>query len=156
MNRKKQTTMKRFLLPHAFQKAGWWLLLASLVAGAAALVLDTISGPLPDGAVTADAAKTQPLMQAVIIGAQLSIFLIACSREKVEDEMVSFMRLRALATVAYAAFALFTVITIVSILTGADIYNGLALFLSSPTLLFWAYEALFRISIARNRKRTSL
>ena len=52
MNRKKQTTMKRFLLPHAFQKVGWWLLLASLVAGAAALVLDTISGPLPDGAVT--------------------------------------------------------------------------------------------------------
>ena len=52
--------MKRFLLPHAFQKAGWWLLLASLVAGAAALVLDTISGPLPDGAATADAAKAQP------------------------------------------------------------------------------------------------
>ena len=94
MNRKKQTTMKRFLLPHAFQKAGWWLLLASLVAGAAVLVLDTISGPLPDGAVTADAAKTQPLMQAVIIGAQLSIFLIACSREKVEDEMVSSTRHR--------------------------------------------------------------
>ena len=156
MNRKKQTTMKRFLLPHAFQKAGWWLLLASLVAGAAALVLDTISGPLPDGAVTADAAKTQPLMQAVIIGAQLSIFLIACSREKVEDEMVSDMRRRAIAAVAYAAFALFTAITIVSTLTGADLYNGLALFLSSPTLLFWAYEAIFRISIARNRKRTSL
>lgn len=156
MNRKKQTTMKRFLLPHAFQKAGWWLLLASLVAGAAALVLDTISGPLPDGAVTADAAKTQPLMQAVIIGAQLSIFLIACSREKVEDEMVSDMRRRAIAAVAYAAFALFTAITIVSTLTGADLYNGLALFLSSPTLLFWAYEAVFRISIARNRKRTSL
>lgn len=156
MNRKKQTTMKRFLLPHAFQKAGWWLLLASLVAGAAALVLDTISGPLPDGAVTADAAKTQPLMQAVIIGAQLSIFLIACSREKVEDEMVSDMRRRAIAAVAYAAFALFTAITIVSTLTGADLYNGLALFLSSPTLLFWAYEAVFRISIARNRKPTSL
>lgn len=156
MNRKKQTTMKRFLLPHAFQKAGWWLLLASLVAGAAVLVLDTISGPLPDGAVTADAAKTQPLMQAVIIGAQLSIFLIACSREKVEDEMVSDMRRRAIAAVAYAAFALFTAITIVSTLTGADLYNGLALFLSSPTLLFWAYEAVFRISIARNRKRTSL
>lgn len=156
MNRKKQTTMKRFLLPHAFQKAGWWLLLASLVAGAAALVLDTISGPLPDGAVTADAAKAQPLMQAVIIGAQLSIFLIACSREKVEDEMVSSMRRRAIAAVAYAAFALFTAITIVSTLTGADLYNGLALFLSSPTLLFWAYEAVFRISIARNRKRTSL
>lgn len=156
MNRKKQTTRKRFLLPHAFQKAGWWLLLASLVAGAAALVLDTISGPLPDGAVTADAAKTQPLMQAVIIGAQLSIFLIACSREKVEDEMVSDMRRRAIAAVAYAAFALFTAITIVSTLTGADLYNGLALFLSSPTLLFWAYEAVFRISIARNRKRTSL
>lgn len=156
MNRKKQTTMKRFLLPHAFQKAGWWLLLASLVAGAAVLVLDIPSGALPDGAVTADAAKTHPLMQAVIIGAQLSIFLIACSREKVEDEMVSDMRRRAIAAVAYAAFALFTAITIVSTLTGADLYNGLALFLSSPTLLFWAYEAVFRISIARNRKHSSL
>ena len=86
----------------------------------------------------------------------ISFLLIACSREKVEDEMVSDMRRRAIAAVAYAAFALFTAITIVSTLTGADLYNGLALFLSSPTLLFWAYEAVFRISIARNRKRTSL
>lgn len=156
MNRKKQTTMKRFLLPHAFQRAGWWLLLASLVAGAAALVLDTISGPLPDGAVTADAAKAQPLTRVILAAVYLSFLLIACSREKVEDEMVSDMRRRAIAAVAYAAFALFTAITIVSTLTGADLYNGLALFLSSPTLLFWAYEAVFRISIARNRKRTSL
>lgn len=156
MNRKKQTTMKRFLLPHAFQKAGWWLLLASLVAAAAVLILDIPSGAMPDGTVTADAAKTQPLTRVILAAVYLSLLLIACSREKVEDEMVSAMRLHALATVAYAAFALFTVITIVSILTGADIYNGLALFLSSPTLLFWAYEALFRISIARNRKHSSL
>lgn len=156
MNRKKQTTMKRFLLPHAFQTAGWLLLLASLVAGAAALVLDTISGPLPDGAVTADAAKAQPLTRVILAAVYLSFLLIACSREKVEDEMVSDMRRLAIAAVAYAAFALFTAITIVSTLTGADLYNGLALFLSSPTLLFWAYEAVFRISIARNRKRTSL
>lgn len=156
MNRKKQTTMKRFLLPHAFQKAGWWLLLASLVAGAAVLVLDTISGPLPDGAVTAEPAKAQPLTRVILAAVYLSFLLIACSREKVEDEMVSDMRRRAIAAVAYAAFALFTAITIVSTLTGADLYNGLALFLSSPTLLFWAYEAVFRISIARNRKRTSL
>lgn len=156
MNRKKQTTMKRFLLPHAFQTAGWLLLLASLVAAAAALIFDIPAGALPDGAATADAAKAQPLTRVILAAVYLSLLLIACSREKVEDEMVSAMRLHALATVAYAAFALFTVITIVSILTGADIYNGLALFLSSPTLLFWAYEALFRISIARNRKRTSL
>lgn len=156
MNRKKQTTMKRFLLPHAFQKAGWWLLLASLVAGAAALVLDTISGPLPDGTVTAEAAKAQPLTRVILAAVYLSFLLIACSREKVEDEMVSDMRRRAIAAVAYAAFALFTAITIVSTLTGADLYNGLALFLSSPTLLFWAYEAVFRISIARNRKHSSL
>ena len=148
--------MKRFLLPHAFQKAGWWRLRASLVAGAAALVLDTISGPLPDGAVTADAAKTQPLTRVILAAVYLSLLLIACSREKVEDEMVSDMRRRAIAAVAYAAFALFTAITIVSTLTGADLYNGLALFLSSPTLLFWAYEAVFRISIARNRKHSSL
>lgn len=156
MNRKKQTTMKRFLLPHAFQKAGWWLLLASLVAGAAVLVLDTISGPLPDGAVTAEPAKAQPLTRVILAAVYLSFLLIACSREKVEDEMVSDMRRRAIAAVAYAAFALFTAITIVSTLTGADLYNGLALFLSSPTLLFWAYEAVFRISIARNRKHSSL
>lgn len=156
MNRKKQTTMKRFLLPHAFQTAGWLLLLASLVAAAAALIFDIPAGALPDGAATADAAKAQPLTRVILAAVYLSLLLIACSREKVEDEMVSAMRLHALATVAYAAFALFTVITIVSILTGADIYNGLALFLSSPTLLFWAYEVVFRISIARNRKHSSL
>lgn len=156
MNRKNQRTMKRFLLPHAFQTAGWLLLLASLVAAAAALILDIPSGIQPGGAVTADVTKTQTITRVILAAVYLSLLLIACSREKVEDEMVSAMRLRALATVAYAAFALFTAITIVSILTGADLYNGIALFLSSPTLLFWAYEALFRISIASNRKRTSL
>ena len=149
MNRKKQTTMKRFLLPHAFQKAGWWLLLASLVTGAAALVLDTISGPLP-------AAKTQPLMQAVIIGAQLSIFLIACSREKVEDEMVSSMRLRAIASVACVLFTIYTAIAVVSTITGGVMAKDLASSIASPPIAFWAYEIVLRISIARNRKHSSL
>lgn len=156
MNLKNQTTMKRFLLPHAFQTGGWLLLLASLVAAAAALILDIPTGALPDGTVTADAAKPQIITRVILAAVYLSLLLIACSREKVEDEMVSAMRQRALATVAYAAFALFTAITIVSILTGADTYNGLALFISSPTLLFWAYEVVFRISIARNRKHSSL
>ena len=156
--------MKRFLLPHAFQKAGWWLLLASLVAGAAVLEAGLPGLRINPGNIggkhnvdiLADAAKAQPLTRVILAAVYLSLLLIACSREKVEDEMVSDMRRRAIAAVAYAAFALFTAITIVSTLTGADLYNGLALFLSSPTLLFWAYEAVFRISIARNRKRTSL
>ena len=127
-----------------------------LLAAAAALIFDIPAGALPDGTVAANTAKTQILSRVILAASYLSLLLIACSRERVEDEMVAAMRLRALATVAYAAFALFTVITIVSTLTGADTYNGLALFLSSPTLLFWAYEALFRISIARNRKHSSL
>ena len=154
MNRKKQTTMKRFLLPHAFQTAGWLLLLASLVAAAAALIFDIPAGALPDGAATADTAKAQPLTRVILAAVYLSLLLIACSREKVEDEMVS--GLRALATVAYAAFALFTAITLVSIFTCADLDNDLALLPASPTLLFWAYEVVFRISIARNRKHSSL
>lgn len=156
MNRKKQTTMKRFLLPHAFQKAGWGLLLASLVAGAAVLILGPISGPLPDGAVTADAAKTPMLTRTVICAAYISLLLIACSREKVEDEMVSAMRLRALAIVAYAALALYTVLTVAAIIADGDTAHGLTDTTVSLPILFWAYEALFRISIARNRKHTSL
>lgn len=52
MNPKNQRTMKRFLLPHAFQTVGWLLLLASLVTLAVAMVLDTP---------TADSAASQPL-----------------------------------------------------------------------------------------------
>lgn len=156
MNLKKQTTMKRFLLPHAFQTAGWLLLLASLVAAAAALIFDIPAGALPDGTVAANTAKTQILSRVILAASYLSLLLIACSRERVEDEMVSAMRLRALATVAYAAFALFTAITLVSIFTCADLDNDLALLPASPTLLFWAYEVVFRISIARNRKHSSL
>ena len=147
--------MKRFLLPHAFQTAGWLLLLASLVA-AAALIFDIPAGALPDGAVTADAAKTQPLMQAVIIGAQLSIFLIACSREKVEDEMVSSMRLRAIASVACVLFTIYTAIAVVSTITGGVMAKDLASSIASPPIAFWAYEIVLRISIARNRKHSSL
>lgn len=148
--------MKRFLLPHAFQKAGWWLLLASLVAGAAALVLDTISGPLPDGAVTADAAKAQPLTRVILAAVYLSLLLIACSREKVEDEMVSSMRLRAIASVACVLFTIYTAIAVVSTITGGVMAKGLASSIASPPIAFWAYEAVFRISIARNRKHSSL
>lgn len=156
MNRKKQTTMKRFLLPHAFQKAGWWLLLASLVAGAAALVLDTISGPLPDGAVTADAAKAQPLTRVILAAVYLSLLLIACSREKVEDEMVSSMRLRAIASVACVLFTIYTAIAVVSTITGGVMAKDLASSIASPPIAFWAYEIVLRISIARNHKHSSL
>lgn len=149
-------TMKRFLLPHAFQKAGWWLLLTSLVAGAAALVLDTISGPLPDGAVTADAAKAQPLTRVILAAVYLSFLLIACSREKVEDEMVSSMRLRAIASVACVLFTIYTAIAVVSTITGGVMAKGLASSIASPPIAFWAYEIVLRISIARNRKHSSL
>ena len=148
--------MKRFLLPHAFQKAGWWLLLTSLVAGAAALVLDTISGPLPDGAVTADAAKAQPLTRVILAAVYLSFLLIACSREKVEDEMVSSMRLRAIASVACVLFTIYTAIAVVSTITGGVMAKGLASSIASPPIAFWAYEIVLRISIARNRKHSSL
>lgn len=147
MNPKNQRTMKRFLLPHAFQTVGWLLLLASLVTAAAAMVLDTP---------TANSAASQPLTRAILIGAQLSIFLIACSRERVEDEMVSAMRQRALASVAYALFAIYTAIAIVSVITGSDMAKDLATSIASPAIAFWAYEIVLRVNIARNRKRTSL
>lgn len=147
MNPKNQRTMKRFLLPHAFQTVGWLLLLASLVTLAVAMVLDTP---------TADSAASQPLTRAILIGAQLSIFLIACSRERVEDEMVSAMRQRALASVAYVLFAIYTAMAIVSVITGSDMAKDLATSIASPAIAFWAYEIVLRVNIARNRKRTSL
>lgn len=139
--------MKRFLLPHAFQTVGWLLLLASLVTLVVAMMLDTP---------TADSAAAQPLTRAILIGAQLSLFLIACSRERVEDEMVSAMRQRALASVACILFAIYTVVSVVSIITGGNMAKDLATSVASPPIVFWAYEIVFRISIARNRKRTSL
>lgn len=147
MNPKNQRTMKRFLLPHAFQTVGWLLLLASLVTLAVAMVLDTP---------TAESAAAQPLTRAILIGAQLSIFLIACSRERVEDEMVSAMRQRALASVAYALLAIYTAMAIVSVITGSDMAKDLATSIASPAIAFWAYEIVLRVNIARNRKRTSL
>lgn len=156
MNRKKQTTMKRFLLPHAFQTAGWLLLLASLVAAAAALILDIPTGALPDGTVTADAAKAQPLTRVILAAVYLSLLLIACSREKVEDEMVSSMRLRAIASVACVLFTIYTAIAVVSTITGGVMAKDLASSIASPPIAFWAYEIVLRISIARNRKHSSL
>ena len=156
MNLKNQTTMKRFLLPHAFQTVGWLLLLASLVTLAVAMVLDLPAAVQPDGSVSADFAATQPLTRAILIGAQLSIFLIACSRERIEDEMVAAMRQRALASVAYVLFAIYTAMAIVSVVTGVGMAKDLATSIASPMIAFWAYEIVLRVNIARNRKRTSL
>lgn len=140
--------MKNYLLPHGFQIAGWWILLSTLVAAAVGLALDA------DG--TSDTFS--PLMNPILAAAHISLLLIACSREKIEDEMVAATRVRSVCTVAYAALTVYVAASVATILLGKADGQNLAHIVitsvTSPALLFWVYEAIFRIRLSNLRKLT--
>ena len=70
---------KELLLPHSFKKIGWVILIPTLLLGVLMLI-DGFNG-------------------------NVGIF-VACSRERIEDEMISRIRLNALLTALYVNYAL--------------------------------------------------
>ena len=92
---------KSILMPHLCQKIGWCLLVLSIVLVIVkALFVHTID-------VAWYFAKTTH------IGVLVSLFLISLSKEKVEDEMISAYRLKAIGITAYVFFILLIILSLV-------------------------------------------
>ncbi len=100
-----------FLLPNGFKWVGWVLLITSLVVGVWGATLDFDY---------ASSALLKPLqlqgtliVNYVVIGLWLGVIFVGCSREKVEDEMISRIRLNALLLAFYLQALFIMVATLV-------------------------------------------
>ena len=142
---------KSILMPHKCQKIGWCLLiLFVIVMLAKALFVHNID-------VAWYFAKAS---HATFI---ISIFLISLSKEKVEDEMISGLRLRSIGLAAYVFFVLFLTLSLFLELRIATLIpsfpENLELYLSEifliflPLLLFVLYYGLFKWMLWKSKKQ---
>lgn len=105
--------MKRdLLLPNGFKKAGWVLLFTSLVMGAWAAWLD-FDFSKSVMLTSLQLATSSLLNNYIVIGLWLGVILVGCSRERVEDEMISRIRLNALLAAFYFQALFIVVATLV-------------------------------------------
>ncbi len=132
-NLKTSLIMKRdFLLPRGFKIAGWVLLITSAVMGIWSFTLDfdfershllstlLLEGPL--------------LNNYIIIGLWLGAIFVGCSRERMEDEMIAHIRLKALLSGFYLQ-ALFIILATLFV-NSIDYLDVMAYNLVTYPLLF--------------------
>ena len=87
--------MKTLLFPHRFQKVGWVIFALAAALGIYILVTGF---------------DTTPTMNNIaIIGITVGGILATCSKEKIEDEMISHIRLNSLLVALYINYAVLIV-----------------------------------------------
>ena len=105
---------KELLLPHSFKKIGWVILIPTLLLGALMLI-DGFNGyptylmPAQGTAcyeTLCSATTGRALNNIALVGICIGGIFVACSRERIEDEMISRIRLNALLTALYVNYAL--------------------------------------------------
>ena len=90
--------MKTLLFPHRFQKVGW-VIFALAAALGVYLCITEFEG----------FGGSYTMNNIAIIGIAIGGILATCSREKVEDEMISHIRLNALLIALYVNYAILIV-----------------------------------------------
>ncbi|WP_290460551.1 hypothetical protein [Bacteroides caecimuris] len=103
--------MKIFLFPHCFRQIGWIVLLSTLLLGILLLC----------GALSISGILETILNDTAIIGIALGSIFVSCSREVIEDEMTSAIRLKALLTSLYT-YVVFLIIWTLAVNGIAYIY----------------------------------
>lgn len=153
---KPSITMKPMLLPHHFRTFGWWLLIPTALLGIL-MWLDGFNGfpsyllPADEGGVCyrtlTSETTTRLLNNVALIGILVGSLFVACSRERLEDELTTALRLDALLLALY----LNTGLVIVAALCVYDLefLNIMCYNLFTLPVLFLI---LFRWKIRRLRK----
>jgi len=138
-------------MPHTCQMIGWCLLIIFVILELAkALFVHNID-------VAWYFAKASHIIFIV------SLFLICLSKEKVEDEMISGLRLKSIGLAAYVFFVLFLILSLFLELRFATLFpsfpEDLELYLSEailiflPLLLFILYYGLFKWMLWKSKKQ---
>ena len=90
----RQKMQKEFLLPKGLKRVGWVLLATALAMGIWSIVLDF---DFTKSEILKPLTLVDPLINNyIVIGIWLGAIFVGCSREPIEDEMISRIRLNAL------------------------------------------------------------
>ena len=131
---------KILLLPYSFKRIGWVLFIPTALLGLL-MAIDGFNGfptfLLPDSAAGSE-TLARVSNNVVLIGVLLGTLLITCSRERIEDELITRIRLNALLTALYINI-LATVIATLA-LYGFDYLNVMVVNLVSLPVLFLVIE----------------
>ncbi len=148
--------MKTMLLPHRYRAIGWWILIPTALLGVV-LYFNGFDG-LPDFLLPSDQTSRwhQTLTSetairlynnVALIGILVGTLMVACSRERVEDELTTALRLDALLLALYLNTGL--VILAALWIYDFDFINVMCYNLFTLPVLFLL---LFRWKIRRLRK----
>ena len=148
---------KSILLPHSCQKIGWWLLLLTALIVVTKVILTYATHSID---MAWYLAKTSHLILIV------SLFFITLSKEKVEDEMISGLRLKAIGLTSYVFFVGFLLLSLVLELrlfsliknydsvTEAYLSEFFLIFL--PVAIAGLYYLIFRVLLRQSKKEQAI
>ena len=125
---------KSILMPHSCQKIGWWLLLLTVLIVVAKIIVLYATHSID---VVWYLAKSSHL---ILIA---SLFFITLSKERVEDEMISGLRLKALGLTGYVFFVVFLLLSELFLIILPIAGSGL-------------YYLIFRVLLRQSKKEQAL
>lgn len=144
-------------MPHACQMIGWWLLLLTALIVVAKIIISYTTHNID---MVWYLAKSSHL---ILISA---LFFISLSKEKVEDEMISDLRLKALGLTGYVFFVVILLLSLALELHLLDLFMNndgtLSLYLSElfliilPIAIAGHYYLLFRVLLHQSKKEQAL
>lgn len=148
---------KSILMPHSCQKIGWWLLLLMALIVVAKIIISYTTRNID---VVWYLAKSSHF---ILIA---SLFFITLSKEKVEDEMISGLRLKALGLTGYVLFVVFLLLSLTLELHLLDLFTSnvgtISPFLSELFLIVLPiagaglYYLIFRVLLRQSKKDQAL
>ena len=139
---------KSILMPHAYKKFGWWLLLLTVLIEATKVILAYTTHSID---ITWYLAKSSHLLFI------LSLFFITLSKERIEDEMIHGLRLKALGITGYVFFVVFLLLSVILGMKGTlNPYLSEVFLMSLPILMAGLYYLLFRGLLWQSQKEQAL
>ena len=144
-------------MPHRCQKVGWWLLLLTALIVITKVILTYATHSIDVAWYLAKASHF------VLIA---SLFFITLSKEKVEDEMISGLRLKAIGLTGYVFFVGFLLLSLALELRLFALFknydNVTEAYLSEFFLIFLPlaiaglYYLIFRVLLRQSKKEQAL
>lgn len=149
--------MKTLLFPHRFQKVGWIILAISLVVDIYVMVGWWGNGNILEHSIVSGEVGSlmgwlacygdYVINNIAIIGTVVGTLLVTCSREKVEDEMITTIRHNSLLVALYINYGALIVAAL--LVYDFDFLNVMLFGMFSILLLFLV---VFRYNLWRARK----
>jgi len=139
-----------WLFPHRYRLIGWLVLIPSLVLGLAVMYADfgfnflTVSGQVPGKIFSCPINLTD---EVAALGLIAGLLMIGFSREAIEDEMVSQLRLESLQWAVYIHYA---ILAVVILLVHGDYFLDILIYNLFTLLIFFIIR--FRLALRRSER----